>query len=84
MIDLSYGGSGIFLADICKCVLPGITPVKHLISWRAWGVIWLAIIIRLPITVRNLRRLTSRFLAGRTSAYRLLVNHAENIICNHP
>lgn len=28
MIDLSYGGNGIFLADICKCVPPGITPAK--------------------------------------------------------
>ena len=84
MIDLSYGGNGIFLADICKCVPPGITPAQTHNQLAGMGRYMACHHNKVAYNCTQPAPPDIAFLAGRSSAYRMLADHAENIVCTHP
>ena len=84
MIELSYGGHGIFLADICKCMPPGIAPAKTHNQLSGMGRYMACHHNKVAYNCTQSAPSDIAFLAGRSSAYRMLTNHAEDVVCNHP
>ena len=84
MIDSSYGGNGIFLADICKCMSPGITPAKTHDQLAGMSRYMACHHYKVAYNCTQPAPPDITFLAGRSSAYCMLADHAEDIICNHP